>query len=187
MDRFEIESWLRKYRVESYTINEDMSVDVDGDVHLSSIILSVIPVKFRNVSGNFFCYNNKLTSLEGCPDVVNNAFYCYNNRLTSLLGCPKKVGDFSCGGNLLTSLEGCPIEVSGDFSCNDNRLTSLEGCYVVSGYFNGKDNNLCEEEIFLYDYTTEQISKYYKNKNLHRDLLDGLNQHPDIGIKKKKL
>ena len=42
MDRFEIESWLRKYRVESYTINEDMSVDVDGDVHLSSMIFNLI-------------------------------------------------------------------------------------------------------------------------------------------------
>ena len=187
MDKVSIENWLKKYEVENYTINEDMSIDVDGDVDLTDSSLIEIPVKFRSVSGSFYCYNNLLTSLEGCPEVVNNDFYCYGNQLTSLLGGPKKVGDFSCSGNLLTSLEGCPIEVVGDFYCYDNRLTSLEGCYVVDGFFNSKNNNLCEAEVFLYDCSAEQLSKYYKNKKLHGDLLDGLIEKADVGIKKKKL
>jgi hypothetical protein len=33
-------------------------------------------VQFRNVSGYFYCDNNQLTSLEGCPSSVGGDFYC---------------------------------------------------------------------------------------------------------------
>jgi hypothetical protein len=62
------------------------------------------------VTGDFHCNNNKLTSLEGGPSKVGESFYCYNNQLTSLEGCPSKVGEsFYCSYNKLTSLEGGPL------------------------------------------------------------------------------
>ena len=37
------------------------------------------------VGGNFYCYNNKLTSLLGCPIEVGSSFNCDNNKLSSLV------------------------------------------------------------------------------------------------------
>ena len=127
----------REYRITDYIINDDESIDVNGDVDLSYRSLTKLPLKFRNVSGNFSCSRNKLTSLEGCPSSVGGDFYCNRNKLTSLEGCPSSVGgDFYCDSNELTSLEGSPSSVGGDFSCSYNKLTSLEGCpRSVGGYF----------------------------------------------------
>jgi hypothetical protein len=49
----EVESILKKYKITNYTINDDLSVDVDGDVDLSHKMLSSIPVNFGKVSGGF--------------------------------------------------------------------------------------------------------------------------------------
>ena len=47
----------------------------------------------------FNCWRcEKLTSLEGAPEVTN-AFFCQNcSSLTSLKGAPEEVNDFDCGG-----------------------------------------------------------------------------------------
>ena len=62
--REEIEAWLQKMEIENYTINDDLSVDVNGIVRLSSTQLTSFPVQFRNVDGNFQCSGNQLTSLR---------------------------------------------------------------------------------------------------------------------------
>ena len=50
--------------------------------------------------GNFDCYSNQLTSLEGAPQEVGGYFDCRNNQLTSLEGAPREVrGDFDCHWN----------------------------------------------------------------------------------------
>jgi len=77
--------------------------------------------------GDFYCWSNKLTSLEGSPKEVHGDFSCYNNNLTSLKGSPEIVyGHFNCSGNNLTSLEECPEIVHGDFECSANRLKNLD-------------------------------------------------------------
>jgi len=55
---------LKKCINGKYTINDDGSIDVDGEVDLSRKKLTKIPFKFRNVSGGFYCNNNQLTSLK---------------------------------------------------------------------------------------------------------------------------
>jgi len=135
---------IEKYKIENYTFNDDGSIDVDDDVNLYNKVLTKIPIVFRNVSGYFFCDNNKLTSLEGCPKTVGGTFACSFNKLTSLLGSPKTVGgDFYCYYNNLTSLEGCPKTIGGHFNCYNNNLTSLVGGpEAVGGNFYCNDNNL---------------------------------------------
>ena len=82
----------------------------------------------ENYEGDFYCYDNDLTSLEDCPQKVGGNFSCSSNQLTSLEGGPQEVGgDFNCYHNQLTSLEGGPQEVGGNFWCYHNQLTSLEG------------------------------------------------------------
>jgi hypothetical protein len=160
----DIKKICKKYSIFNYTINSDGSIDVDGDVDLS-VSQSKLPLKFRNVSGDFSCSGNELTTLEGCPQTVGGGFYCHSNKLTTLEGCPQSVGDnFDCSDNKLTTLVGCPQTVGGYFDCSDNELTTLEGCaqsvgdnfvcsynklttlegcaQSVGGYFNCSDNKL---------------------------------------------
>ncbi len=132
----EIHRICREYSIRNYTINPDGSISVDGSVRLSSRSLKRIPLVFKEVSGNFNCYNNQLTSLRGCPEKIGGYFYCSYNQLTSLEGCPKEVGgNFDCGYNQLTSLEGCPEKVGGYFLCSYNQLTNLEGCPDARGIY----------------------------------------------------
>jgi hypothetical protein len=138
----------KKYGIKNYTINDDESIDVDGDVYLSGNRLTKIPLKFRNVSGYLDCRNNKLTSLEGCPKSIGGYFDCGQNQLTSLEGCPTSVDDsFSCSNNQLISLKGCATSVGGDFFCSYNQLNSLEGCpKSIGGYFHCENNKIVSFE-----------------------------------------
>jgi len=160
-----------KYGIENYTINDDLSIDVDGGVYLNRRYLEYLPLRFNYVSdyfncsynelktlegcpekvgGTFHCFKNELKSLKGCPQTVNGDFYCFNNNLVSLKGCPQTVsGDFSCDNNELKSLKGCPQTVGGNFYCNNNKLVSLEGCpQTVNGNFGCEDNELRDLEHF---------------------------------------
>jgi hypothetical protein len=53
----DIESICKKYGIENWTINSDGSIDVDGNVNLSEKGLDKIPLKFRNVTSNFYYFN----------------------------------------------------------------------------------------------------------------------------------
>ena len=71
-------------------------------LELSNMNLIELPAILKNVTvgRNFFCSNNKLTSLINSPSIVVGGFYCGSNRLISLKGAPKTVGDnFFCGLN----------------------------------------------------------------------------------------
>lgn len=131
----EVELVLKKYKIANYTINRDLTVDVDGGVSLFEMALEKLPIKFGKVSGIFDCRYNYLTNLKGAPREVGGDFWCSRNRLTSLLGAPREVGgDFLCSYNNLTSLRGTPREVGGDFYCNNNpQLKSLDGIGNVHG------------------------------------------------------
>lgn len=102
-------------------------IDYDGDVVWERENLSKIPVKFRNVTGSFYCSGNKLTSLENAPVRVDGGFYCRHNLLTSLEHAPAHVGGtFHCSDNRLTTLAHAPGHVGGDVYCRHNHLTSLD-------------------------------------------------------------
>ena len=88
----EIIVWLDKYGVENYTINEDLTVNVNDSVNLIENNLKSIDVQFNVVSRNFFCNNNQLTSLEGCPKEIGGVFWCHDNEL---LGELQEIEDFN--------------------------------------------------------------------------------------------
>ena len=98
----------RKYRINNYTINEDGSIDVNGDVNLYNLGLTELPLIFNRVSGSFDCSYNRLTTLKGSPKYVGTNFNCKDNELTSLEDGPEKVeGGYYCMNNRkLKSLEG---------------------------------------------------------------------------------
>ena len=103
------------------------TVKVTGDVVLSVLGLTKLPINFTEVGGRFDCAYNKLTSLVGAPKEVGGSFYCWKNFLTDLAGAPEKVGgSFDCTYNKLTDLVGTPRKVGGDFYCVDNPLKSTK-------------------------------------------------------------
>ena len=76
----------QKCGIKNYTINADGSIDVDGDVDLSYRKLEKLPLKFGNVGDYFYCNNNRLTSLEGCPKSVGGDFSCHDNNIETFEG-----------------------------------------------------------------------------------------------------
>jgi hypothetical protein len=120
----------KKYKIKNYTINDDLSIDVDSYVNLDNKKLYELPLKFRKVRQLFTCDNNNLTSLFGCPQWVG--------------------GEFSCVENNITSLEFCPRYVGRDFFCYDNKISSLEHFPDYIGDINNGYMNLCNNKIWSF-------------------------------------
>ena len=157
----EIEEICNFYGIKNYTINDDGSIDVDGDVNLDNRGLTELPLDFNKVTGDFYCVHNKLTTLKGSPKYVGG-FYCNVNNLTSLEYSPKEVGDsFSCGSNKLTSLEFSPEKVGSDFNFIDNEIRDL---YGISDYIGA----------YLYCYKENPISSII-NQEVDMDFVRAFN------------
>jgi len=137
IEKNKIDSICTKYGIENYKINLDGSIDVNGSVDLAQYSLSEIPLKFNNVSGDFYCCDNNLTTLVGAPTTVGGNFNCGHNILSNLEGAPHTVGgDCFMTHCSLTSLFGGPKEVIGGYIVSNNHLTTLEGapdsCHLFS-------------------------------------------------------
>lgn len=140
----DIRKWLDKMSVYGYTINDDLTVDVDIDVNLSQKMLKAIPIQFGIVKGSFICSSNELTTLKGSPHTCYGYFICSKNKLTNLEGAPSKVSmDFECNDNELTTLKGTLLEVGQNFRCHDNQLTNLDYLpHLNKGSITFANNNL---------------------------------------------
>jgi hypothetical protein len=118
----------KKYGINNYTINDDGTIDVNGDVNLWIKGLTELPLVFNKVSGNFSCNHNELTTLKGCPRWIGGWFNCGWNKLTSLEFGPDYVGGyFGCSNNKLTD-NYCDTEIGGRF------YTSLEQDGLMDNY-----------------------------------------------------
>jgi hypothetical protein len=143
-DSHGLKNWLLSMNVRDYTVNDDFSIDVDGDVDLSERKLVEIPYKFNNVKGNFFIYDNNLTTLNNCPNFVGDNFGCDRNYLITLEGGPKEVkGSYDCSKNRLKDLTGCAENIGGHFNCTFNNIESLTGFPKKVG-----SNVFCDNNVF---------------------------------------
>ena len=143
--------WLDECALGTWTLNPQTGlVDVNGIFECSEEGLTDFKgVKFGEVSEDFYCNKNALTSLVGAPQEVGVDFSCEHNQLTSLEGAPQSVdGSFDCDHNALTSLVGAPQRVDGNFFCENNQLTTLVGApQRVGGRFFCDDNPVSEETL----------------------------------------
>lgn len=152
----DIAVWLKHYGVEDFTINDDLTVDVSGDVNLRSkrsldnvlevdgiesrpveyqIPLTHLPFQFGKVSGNFDISAN---GVNGEYATVHQTL----PALRSLEGSPHEIGgDFICARNNLTSLEGGPVKVGGVYDCSSNELSSVKGAPSYVGKDFKVENN----------------------------------------------
>lgn len=186
---YETKNWLDFMKIEKYSINPDLTVDVDGGVDISNSNLTALPVQFGRVNVSFSCDHNQLTSLKGSPYYVGGNFSCSSNQLGSLnngpervvfdydcrdnlldtlKGAPSVVGNFDCGYNNLTTLNGSPKIVTGSFNCSENRLTTLDNAPDrVNGKFILNDNSFDNKSLM--DMASEEI-KHYINTFIKAEL-----------------
>jgi hypothetical protein len=127
--RYLIEKWLKKYGIKNYKINEDLTINIKGNLYLDDILPGNFPdyIQFKYVSENVAISNNHLTTLKGCPQVIGGWFSCHMNELTSLEYGPKKIqtkinfsNNYECNDNKLTSLKGLPKVIKGRLFCYNN-------------------------------------------------------------------
>jgi hypothetical protein len=135
----DIKNWLHSNKVINYTINEDLSVDVYGDVYLNDKNLTVIPIRFNIIKGGFCCENTKLTSTESFPKEVYGYYggvYCYNNNLKNLDNFPKLVEGYIINlvhnPNLknIIGLWNCDFK-GNEIWCDEKWKEEIE-CYLIS-------------------------------------------------------
>lgn len=83
----------------------------------------------EQIHGNLWLHG--VTSLEGCPAIIDGSFECANSpELHDLRGGPRKVtGYYNCSQNPeLVSLEGIATDIGGDLNChNCDMLPSFRG------------------------------------------------------------
>lgn len=137
IEKEKVEKLCKQYNLENYTINNDLTVDVDGDVKIRKSTHIKFPLKFNKVTGEFTCsYNENLISLEGAPKFVGACFSCYScKKLSSLQHCPMYIKtDFNitkCDN--ITSLHNIHTmvkEMGGFFFCDQIQSHMLGLCFI---------------------------------------------------------
>lgn len=173
-DKKYIDAICKKYNITNYTINEDRTIDVDGNVNLYDIGITDIPLKFGRVTGDFICSKNKLKSLLNSPNYVGETFNCMDNELTTLEHSPKYVGEsFWCGGNKLKSLKYLPEFIGEDLWIFDNKLESLEySPEVINGDFICSDN-----ELKTLEYSPKRVTGDFNYHSINITNFKGISKY----------
>ena len=147
-------SQCKSLGIQNYTINDDGTVDVNGDlvIYLSLDARKDEPpnilINFNKVNGDVdISLNWRNLGRNELPftfNEVTGSFFVDHCQLESLKGCPKKVGRcFSARVNILFTLEGAPKTVGSDFSVSHNLLRDLKGSpKYVGGYVDVSSNEL---------------------------------------------
>nr|WP_315175123.1 hypothetical protein [uncultured Flavobacterium sp.] len=97
----EIIEICKKYRIENYSINEDMSINVNESLRLSRLSLTALPLDIRYIKGNLYLENmwweganlisdwaifNKVERIDGDLDVRFNLFNTFYDMPVDRVG-----------------------------------------------------------------------------------------------------
>jgi hypothetical protein len=134
LDHVHIDAFVRD---DEYVINDDGTVDINGDVIVRHAPHGELPIKFGKVSGDFTASYVRLVNLNNAP-VECGYFNVMGNKLTDLKGCPATVDGIIARGNPLVSLEGIPAagvdgEIYVDYSLDLPLLRLLLGELINLG------------------------------------------------------
>ena len=66
-----------KYGIKNYTINDDLSVDVNNNVVFVNRSFSKIPIKFNEVMGCFYCIDTNLNTFTNMPKKIEGLSFTY--------------------------------------------------------------------------------------------------------------
>lgn len=173
----EIESIIRKHwiLIDDYYINEDGSIDVDGNVKFSEKMdfVKELPLKFNKVSGDFDCSKLSLESLKGSPIEVGGTYDCSYNQLSKLEHLPKKAGCFVFD-NTVESL------YTGGVNCNFEKVILLS-INDISAHLNPKFK-LEDSQLRLF-FKYQNYFGIYDGKIINSEALEELIQEMNEGLK----
>lgn len=143
-NKYEILTWLTEYAIPNFKINEDLSVDVIGNVIIVSEFIDELPVNFNIVVGDFTIKNTELKSLIGFPKEITGNLDCSYNKLKNLMYFPKIVGkSIDISNNALSSLKGCIKYISGDLYMMNNNIKSFkDGPEYIEKFLQCKNNSI---------------------------------------------
>lgn len=145
--REEVEKLCKKYNLRFYTINDDLSVDVEDNVELSRKYLDYIPLNFNYVKYTFFCDLNDLSSFKGCPKEIG--------------------GDLRITSNDIDNLDYFPRKIDGNIHIYFNPIY-----YVVRTFINEKNRNELIEEFQHYRVIETSKTKNNLIRNVYKDRLE---------------
>jgi hypothetical protein len=156
--------FLDNYTYGSWSVNREGLVDVRGSFYCYSQGLEdFLGIRFGKVSGDFWCFDNQLRTLEGSPREVGEGFLCHGNQLRTLEGSPRVVrGSFWCERNPLISLKGAPEVIKYEFYFK-NTLFS----YNLQSFLDEIDHIKPEEISLLltHHFFTPEVIKEQITKN----------------------
>ena len=164
-----IESWLEDTGVINYKVNQDLTVDVKGNVSIDAgVVYKKLPVKFGKIRGSFYLDNCKtIETLEGCPVFVRDKFMIKNCNIKNLKGSPRTVKEFVCRDcTSLISLAGVPDNVQCFSIQGSSKLASLKGAPSLKYIESGRTN----------------ITRYISFDCSQCDSLETLEHAPDVRI-----
>lgn len=180
----EIHEICKIYKIVNYTINDDMSIDVNDNVNLFKLNLSELPLTFNivNGKGNFNIMKAGLSTLKGSPREITSSFYCQFNNITDLSGGPDKVSYlYSCRNNEnLTSLKGLASHIDGSLNLSNCGLRDFKG--VPENIYLGGSINFYNNPVYFslgnflekYDIDINTIKDKYLELILEINDLDAI-------------
>lgn len=165
MTKAEIEGICEMYNINDYQINDDGTVDVNGNVYLAHQKLNKLPLKFGIIFGRFDCSYNLLENLEGCPNEVYSELNASHNNLNTLFYFPKAVYqdillDFNKLPKIYLTAIGKDLIVYGtdELDYEDSDYSKLATLLLYQSYY----------EVWLPEFNLENF------KGLIEDIHDGL-------------
>jgi len=111
-----IKKWLEKYGIENYIINDNLTIDVNGECYLAELELaanmvvtksdgeiSELPeyINFGKIRGYFSVQDNKLSSTRGFPNEIGGACVFTNNKFSKST-IDNYINDTMIGGMIRT-------------------------------------------------------------------------------------
>lgn len=124
IDKKKLISFLRDNYIYNYTINKDLSIDVQQSIRFRKKY-NKLPYKFNHVFGDFDAHNIGLNTLENCPNRIDGIMDCSHNSIETLEFLPKVIyNDVILHNNKITKLDYNPVSIlyAESIYANQNKL-----------------------------------------------------------------
>lgn len=161
----EVKNFLDDLKIKNYTINDDLTVDVKGNVEVSKSKLKFIPVEFGKIEGDFEWIDGELISVHNFP------YYAYNvdihgNKIIDYLNMDID-NYFNCQDNpcVLFYMENERTECETDYHNTDFRN-------IVSDEDEEENNKSYLNDIFESDSGYDDYDDWYNDMGYIDTLLN---------------
>ena len=130
-----IQKWLDDHDVTNYTINQDNTVDVAGDLNLNGLRFKKLPVTFNKVDGSIYLVSSLLETLEGLPATVPGDLHLNATKLQTTKGMPSQIdGSLDISESVFPTFVGSGLKIiEADLILTKTIIKSFDECPEVGG------------------------------------------------------